>query len=83
MAGSFETKSPAATASPSSTTTSAFRVAGCPQPSGPKPMSNPQPARAARSPSPVQSMNVLARHAWRPLFDSVTTVSTLRPDASR
>ena len=67
----------------SRTTIRALSVAGWPYPSGVAPISNPQPARAAKSPSPVASMKTGARHAWRPDFDSVTIVSMFLPDASR
>ena len=61
----------------------AISEAGCPVRLLPVPRSKPHPARAARSPSPVQSIKAFAFQASRPLFDSVTTVSILRPEESR
>ena len=53
-------------------------VGGCMPPSA-SPLRHSTPARQATSPSPVQSMTVLARIASRPALLSMTTPSTASP----
>jgi hypothetical protein len=53
-------------------------VGGCMPPSA-SPLRHSTPARKATSPSPVQSMTVLARIASRPALLSTTTPFTASP----